>query len=45
MQALEGLVVLDFNGIYPGSFSGMFLGDFGADVIRIDRPVGSSGGM
>ena len=45
MQALEGLVVLDFNGIYPGAFSAMLLADFGADVIRIDRPVGSSGGM
>ena len=45
MQALEGLVVLDFNGIYPGAFSAMLLGDFGADVIRIDRPPVSSGGM
>lgn len=45
MQALEGLAVLDLNGIYPGAFTGMFLGDFGADVIRIDRPVVSSGGM
>lgn len=38
MLPFEGLVVLDFAGNYPGAFTTMFLGDFGAEVIRIDRP-------
>jgi crotonobetainyl-CoA:carnitine CoA-transferase CaiB-like acyl-CoA transferase len=38
MLPFEGLVVLDFAGGYPGAFATMFLGDFGAEVIRVDRP-------
>ena len=41
MQALNGTVVLDLTRRYPGSYSTMFLGDFGAEVIKIDPP-GSS---
>jgi len=42
MRPFEGLIVLDFAGIYPGSFSTMFLADFGADVIRVDRPAAAT---
>ena len=32
-------MVLDFARGYPGAYTTMFLGDFGADVIRIDPPA------
>ena len=38
MQALEGLLVLDLSRRYPGAYSAMFLGDFGAEVIKVDPP-------
>jgi len=38
MLPLEGMLVLDFNRGYPGSLAAMFLGDFGAEVIRVDPP-------
>lgn len=41
MLPFEGLVVLDFTRGYPGSHATMFLGDFGADVIRVDPPPGA----
>ena len=34
----EGIKVLDLCRSYPPAFGAMFLADFGADVIRIDRP-------
>ena len=36
---LNGVKILEFNGIGPGPFCGMLLADMGADVLRID-PVG-----
>jgi crotonobetainyl-CoA:carnitine CoA-transferase CaiB-like acyl-CoA transferase len=38
MQPLEGVTVLDLARGYPGAYTTMFLGDFGADVIRVDPP-------
>lgn len=38
MLALENVLVLDMNRRYPGAYSAMFLGDFGAEVIKIDPP-------
>jgi crotonobetainyl-CoA:carnitine CoA-transferase CaiB-like acyl-CoA transferase len=38
MLALEGLVVLDLARRYPGAYSAMFFGDFGAEVIKVDPP-------
>jgi len=35
---LSGIKVVEFAGLAPGPFAGMVLSDFGADVIRIDRP-------
>ena len=40
MLALEGLVVLDLARRYPGAYSAMFFADFGAEVIKVDPPVG-----
>lgn len=40
MLPFEGLIVLDFTRGYPGSHATMFLGDFGAEVIRVDPPAG-----
>lgn len=42
MLPFEGLRVLDFTRGYPGSHATMFLGDFGADVIRVDPPPGAT---
>jgi alpha-methylacyl-CoA racemase len=39
---LNGLVVIELAGIGPAPFAGMLLADLGADVIRVDRPIGSA---
>lgn len=39
---LAGLRILEFAGIGPGPFAGMMLADMGAEIIRIERPGGSS---
>ena len=38
--ALENIRVIDFGQYMAGPMAGMFLGDFGADVIRVERPNG-----
>lgn len=38
MMALEGIVVLDLARRYPGAYTAMFFGDFGAEVIKVDPP-------
>lgn len=37
---LAGLTVLDLATIYAGPFAAMLLGDFGADVIKVEHPRG-----
>jgi len=39
MAALKGIRVIEMAGLAPAPFAGMILSDFGADVIRIDRPA------
>lgn len=41
---LDGVKVVEFQGIGPGPFCCMLLSDLGADVVRIDRKGGRSGG-
>jgi crotonobetainyl-CoA:carnitine CoA-transferase CaiB-like acyl-CoA transferase len=41
MQALNEITVLDLARGYPPAHSTMFLGDFGARVIKVDPPDGS----
>jgi crotonobetainyl-CoA:carnitine CoA-transferase CaiB-like acyl-CoA transferase len=36
---LEGIRVLDLSLMLPGPFCSMIFGDFGADVLKIERPV------
>ena len=42
---LEGVRIVELAGIGPGPFCGMMLADHGAEVIRIDRPGGTRGGI
>jgi alpha-methylacyl-CoA racemase len=41
---LQGLKVVEFEGIGPAPFCGMLLADLGADVVRIDGPRTRAGG-
>ena len=38
MSALEGLRVLDLSRLVAGGVAGMLLGDFGADVVKVEQP-------
>ncbi|ORE04035.1 CoA-transferase family III [Rhizopus microsporus var. microsporus] len=38
MLPLKDIVVLEMAGLAPAPFAGLILSDFGANVIRIDRP-------
>lgn len=38
MPALTGIRVIEMAGLAPVPYCGMILADFGADVVRIDRP-------
>jgi len=40
MGPLQGIKVVEFQGIGPGPFTAMLLSDMGADVLRIDRKGG-----
>ena len=42
MQALEGIRVVDFSKWLPGQYCSMVLGDFGAEIIKIED-VGGEG--
>ncbi len=44
MGPLEGLRIIELQGIGPGPFCAMMLADMGAEVIRIDR-TGAAGGL
>ncbi|ORY92378.1 CoA-transferase family III domain-containing protein [Syncephalastrum racemosum] len=39
---LSGLTVFEMGGLAPAPYAGLILADFGADVIRIDRPKAMS---
>ena len=39
MMALEGIKILDFTRNAPGMFCTMVLGDLGADVLMVERPM------
>ena len=42
MQLLEGIKVVDFSKWLPGQYCGMLLGDYGADVIKIEDLAGDA---
>ncbi|MCH7821268.1 MAG: CoA transferase [Proteobacteria bacterium] len=37
--ALEGIRILDMSRVLAGPWAGQLLGDFGADVVKVERPV------
>ena len=39
---LDGIRVLELGGIGPGPHAAMLLGDLGADVVRVERPSGTT---
>jgi alpha-methylacyl-CoA racemase len=39
---LEGVRILELGGIGPGPHGAMILGDLGADVVRVERPTGTT---
>ena len=42
---LHGIRVLDISTVYAAPISAMLLGDFGAEVIKIEHPVGDPPGF
>lgn len=42
-MALRGITVVELAGLAPVPFCGMVLADFGAQVVRVDRPGARSG--
>ncbi|CZR48966.1 putative alpha-methylacyl-coa racemase [Fusarium proliferatum ET1] len=42
---LDGTRVLEFAGLAPGPFAGLLCSDWGATVLRVDRPTSSSSGL
>ena len=38
--SLSGVRVVELGGIGPGPHAAMLLADLGADVVRVERPVG-----
>lgn len=42
MQLLEGIRVIDFSKWLPGQYCGMLLGDYGAEVLKVEDLSGDS---
>ena len=42
MGALDGIKVIEMAGLAPAPYCGLILADFGADVVRVDRPGAGS---
>ncbi len=38
MKPLDNITVLDLTRLLPGAVATMMLGDFGADIIKIEEP-------
>lgn len=42
MKLLEGVKVIDFSKWLPGQYCGMLLGDYGADIIKVEDVAGDA---
>ena len=40
MKPLEGIKILDFSQLHGAAFASMLLADFGAEVIKVEKPEG-----
>ncbi len=45
VRALHGVRVLELGSLAPAPFCSMILADFGADVVLVERPGGTRGGI
>ena len=43
MMALEGIKIVDLTKLAPGPYCTMILADLGADVLKVEEPIGAIG--
>ena len=44
LNPLDGLTVVEASTLFAGPLAGMYLGDYGAEVVKIEHPRDSGSG-